>query len=48
MDNSATPAKDVKAGDNNVVLATLSLKSNGENATIEQIVDNGYITWNGW
>jgi hypothetical protein len=43
MDKSSTgtPAKDVKAGDNDVVLATLTLKSNGENATIEQIVDNG-------
>ncbi|MCF7860428.1 hypothetical protein K9M09_02300 [Patescibacteria group bacterium] len=45
MDNSATPAKDVKIGDNNVVLATISLKSNGENATIEQIVDNGSNTF---
>lgn len=40
MDKSATgtPSKDVKAGDNDVVLATIVLKSNGENATIEQIV----------
>jgi len=40
MDKSSTgtPTKDVKAGDNDVVLATLTFKSNGENATIEQIV----------
>ncbi|MFA5000231.1 MAG: hypothetical protein WC545_02635 [Patescibacteria group bacterium] len=41
MDKTATPSKDVKAGDNDVVLATLVMKSNGENATIEQIVDSG-------
>jgi len=43
MDKSSTgtPAKDVKSGDNDVILATLTLKSNGENATIEQIVDSG-------
>lgn len=44
MDKSSstgTPAKDVKPGDNDVVLATLILKSNGENATVKQIVDAG-------
>lgn len=41
MDKSATPAKDVKAGDDNVVLATIVLKSNGENATINEIVGDG-------
>ncbi|HBA36885.1 TPA: hypothetical protein DCZ15_03350 [Candidatus Falkowbacteria bacterium] len=41
MDKSATPAKDVKAGDNDVVLATLVMKSNGEDALLEQIVDSG-------
>ena len=39
--STGTPSKDVKAGDNDVVLATLVLKSNGENATLEQIVDSG-------
>lgn len=33
MDKSATPAKDVRGGDNDVVLATISMVSNGENAT---------------
>jgi len=41
MDKSATPAKDVKAGDKAVVLGTLKITSNGENATISQIVDSG-------
>jgi hypothetical protein len=40
-DKAATPAKDVKAGDNDVVLATLSFRSNGENATLEDITGNG-------
>jgi len=35
---SGTPAKDVKAGDTDVVLATLIMQSNSENATVEQIV----------
>src|SRR3989339_2033599 len=34
MDTSATPAKDVTIGNDNVVIATLKLTSNGENATI--------------
>jgi hypothetical protein len=37
MDKAATPSKDVKAGDTSVVLATLSFKTNGENATIKEI-----------
>jgi hypothetical protein len=41
MDKSATPAKDVKPGTNNVVLATFSVTSNGEDATLEQIADGG-------
>lgn len=45
MDKSATPAKDVKPGDDNVVLATLVMKSNGENATLSAIAGaNFYIT----
>lgn len=39
MDKAATPARDVKAGDNEVILATLSMKSNGEDATIASIKD---------
>jgi len=34
MDKSATPSKDVRAGDNSVVLATIKILSSGENATI--------------
>ncbi|MBU1160264.1 hypothetical protein KKG18_00380, partial [Patescibacteria group bacterium] len=41
MDKTATPAKDVRAGDNDVVLATIRMTSNGENATISQIADSG-------
>lgn len=40
-DRAATPAKDVKAGDNDVILATLTFKSNGENATLEEITGAG-------
>lgn len=39
MDLAATPAKDVKADTDNVVLGTFSVKSNGEDATLTQIVD---------
>lgn len=39
MDKAATPAKDVKADTDNVVLATFSVISNGENATLESIVN---------
>lgn len=47
MNKTATPAKDVKPGDDNVVLATVVLKSNGENATITGINGtNFYITEN--
>jgi len=42
---TGTPAKDVKAGDNDVVLGTLLLKSNSENATVESIIDNGANTF---
>jgi len=45
MDKAATPAKDVKPGDKDVVLATLKLTSNGENATLKDIDPaNFYIT----
>ena len=45
MDKAATPAKDVKPGDKDVVLATLKLTSNGENATLKDINPaNFYIT----
>jgi len=45
MDKAATPAKDVKPGDDRVVLATLTMKSNGENATLNEIARSGfYIT----
>ncbi len=41
MDKSATPAKDVWGGDTDVVLATIKMTSNGENATTDGIKDNG-------
>jgi len=41
MDKAATPAKDVKADTDNVVLATFTVTSNGENATLESISDSG-------
>ena len=45
MDKSATPAKDVKPGDDDVVLATLKMTSNGENATLSAITAaNFYVT----
>ncbi len=50
MDKVATPAKDVRAGDNDVVLATMKLTSNGENATLTQMngsSDNFIITGTG-
>jgi len=43
-DKAATPSKDVKAGDDGVVLATLSFKSNGEDATLEEITGAGNFT----
>ncbi len=43
-DKAATPAKDIKAGDNDVVLATIKMKSNGENATLEEITGAGNFT----
>jgi hypothetical protein len=45
MDKAATPDKDVKAGTSGVVLGTFSITSNGENATVNQIVDNGSHTF---
>lgn len=45
MDKTATPAKDAKNDDNDVILATFSMTSNGENATLDQIVDNGSDTF---
>ncbi len=47
MDKSATPAKDVKPDTDGVVLATLSLKSNGENATITDIAGSGFYVTTG-
>lgn len=41
---SGTPSKDVKAGDNAVDLATLILKSNGEDATVNDLVLNVTVT----
>jgi len=46
MDKAATPAKDVKPGDTEVVLATLTLKSNGENATLSEIDGAGFYIVN--
>ena len=40
MDKVAVPAKDVKPDTPNVTLAKISLKSNGENATLTEIRDN--------
>ncbi|MFH1187659.1 MAG: hypothetical protein V1688_02225 [bacterium] len=40
MDKAATPAKDAKNDDNDVVLATFSMTSNGENATVDGIVNH--------
>ena len=42
MDKAATPSKDVKPGDKDVVLATIVLKSNGENAIIDGIKPAGF------
>src|SRR5680860_1541500 len=48
MDKAATPAKDVKPDDNGVVLATLKMTSNGENATLSSITAaNFYVTLGG-
>jgi hypothetical protein len=41
MDKAATPAQDVEIDTDNVVLATFEITSNGEDATLEQIVDSG-------
>jgi len=47
MDKAAAPARDVKPGDDNVVLATLKMTSNGENATLSRInAANFFITLN--
>jgi hypothetical protein len=40
MDKAATPAKDVRGGDTDVVLATIKMTSNGENATTDGIKDD--------
>lgn len=40
MDKTATPAKDVVAGSDDVVLATIKMTSNAENATINYIKEN--------
>jgi hypothetical protein len=39
MDKATTPARDVRADNDNVVLATVKMTSNGENATIDSITD---------
>lgn len=41
MDKTVTPAKDIVAGTNDVVLATIKMTSNGENATINSIKEHG-------
>ena len=41
MDKSATPSKDVRGGDTDVVLATIKMTSNGESATTDGIQDAG-------
>jgi len=41
MDKVATPARDVKADTNNVVLATIKMTSKGENATVNYITETG-------
>ncbi len=40
MDKSATPSKDVMAGTQDVVLATITMVSNGENSTVNYITDS--------
>src|SRR5680860_340003 len=45
MDKSATPATDVKPDTTDVVLATLSIKSNGENATITDIDGSAFYVY---
>jgi hypothetical protein len=48
MDKSATPSKDVMPGTDDVVLATLKITSNGENATLNDITAaNFYVTLGG-
>lgn len=42
MDKSAAPAQDVRPGTDSVVLANFSIVSNGENATIDSITDDGF------
>ena len=45
MDKAATPAKDIKADTKDVVLATVKMTSNGENATLSGIANTGfYVT----
>lgn len=41
MDKTATPAKDIVAGTDDVVLATIKMVSNGENATVNYVKFNG-------
>lgn len=41
MDKATTPARDVRAGTDNVVLATIKMTSNGENATVDAITESG-------
>lgn len=41
MDKTATPSQDAKSGQNDYVLATITMTSNGENATVNSISDTG-------
>jgi hypothetical protein len=43
IDKAAAPAADVRAGDNDVVLAVLKITSNGENATLDSLADSGVV-----
>jgi len=46
MDKAITPARDVKADTKDVVLATIKMTSNGENATLTGIANTGfYVTY---
>ncbi|OGF25987.1 hypothetical protein A2303_02625 [Candidatus Falkowbacteria bacterium RIFOXYB2_FULL_47_14] len=42
MDKTATPAKEVRGGDNDVVIATVKMTSNGENATMATFGDDAF------
>lgn len=46
MDKAATPSLDVRAGTDNLVIATLKIKSAAENITINSIKENGTNVFN--